>query len=75
MEPQPLGMSYQPSPRRAVWRLEGKIARAKAALRRQQQALSTLPPGRHLVASARLVAAGLRLAQLHTERQRLRGGI
>jgi hypothetical protein len=72
MEPQPLGMSDQPS-YRTLHQLSDLIAGARARVRRHQLALSTLPRGRLLVARARLAAAENRVDQLLAERQRLRG--
>jgi hypothetical protein len=61
-----------PDHRRALLRLKHKIARARARIRRHEMILEQLPPGRLLIAQARLTAAKLRLAQLCLERQRLR---
>src|SRR3712207_6247931 len=62
-----------PSPRQqALPLLKDKIARAKARIRRQEMLMELLPPGRVIVAEARLAAAKQRLARLYIERQLLR---
>ena len=61
------------SPRQQALRLlKDKIARAKARIRRQEMLMELLPPGRVIVAEARLAAAKQRLARLYIERQLLR---
>jgi len=65
-------MPTQPNRYQALKLLRDKIARTKASIERQQSLMELLPPGRVMVAEARLVAARQRLARLYIERQLLR---
>jgi hypothetical protein len=65
-------MPTQPSRCRALKSLRDKIARTKASIERQQSLMDLLPPGRVIVAEARLAATKQRLARLYIERQLLR---
>ncbi len=60
---------------RSLRRLKDKIARATARIRRQEMLLKLLPPGRLLVAKARLTAAKLRLADVARAFQAVADGV